>query len=255
MELDEKLLGPAPPDLAKRKDFEAALENYRPSDEARTVLNETTLVLLVGPSSSGRNTVITELLKTDRYHFIVSDTTRPPRVNNGVRETNGVEYWFRSEEDMLADIQKGEYLEAEVIFGQQVSGISIRELRKARDEQRIAVNDVDIGGIGNIMRAKPDTIALLLLPPSFDEWLHRLDNRGKMSKEEVRRRFETACRIFANGAESDHLTIVVNDTFERAVEQVRRIAEDGAIDTQEQLRGKALAERLLADTQSFLKSL
>ena len=246
---------PTAPHLLHRAQFEAALQDYHPSDEARSVLAESTLVLLVGPSSSGRNTVITELLKTERYHFIVSDTTRPQRINNGVREKNGVEYWFRSEKEMLDEIKRGEYLEAELLFGQQVSGISIRELRKARDEQRIAINDVDIGGIGSIMATKPDTIALLLLPPSFDVWMHRLENRGRMQTEEIRRRFETACRIFANGAENNHLTIVINDSLESAVAQVRAIAEEGKVDSAAQERGRALAEQLLIQTQNYLKSL
>lgn len=150
--------------------FEAALRDYHYSDRAKEILAQTKLVLLVGATASGRNTTIRELLKTDRYHFIISDTTRAPRKNNGVMEQNGVEYFFRSEEQMLEEIQNGEFLEAEIIHGRQVSGISIRELEKANQEHRIAINDVDIGGIQNVMALKPDTIPILMLPPSFDIW-------------------------------------------------------------------------------------
>ncbi|HSX29763.1 MAG TPA: hypothetical protein VLE73_04365 [Candidatus Saccharimonadales bacterium] len=241
------------PHLVRRLEFKEALYNYKPSPEARTVVQATPMVLLVGPSASGRNTIITELLKTGRYHFIVSDTTRPPRVNNGILERNGVEYWFISEDDMLEGIQQGEYLEAEIVFGQQVSGTSVRELRKTQQEGRIAITDIDVGGINAIMHTKPDTIALLLLPPSFEIWQQRLHQRGDMTLDEKRRRFETACRIFAACANDHRVTIIINDNLERAVQQVRRIAEDGAVDAAEQARGRAIAERLLIDTQTLLK--
>ncbi len=242
------------PHLHKIAEFKAAIEHYHVNENAQAVLNETTLVLLVGPSSSGRNTIIQHLLDSGRYHFIISDTTRPKRYNNGILETNGKEYWFRSEEDMLADIKKGEYLEAEVLFSQQVSGISIRELRKAQQEQRIAIGDVDIGGINNIMHAKPDTISIMVLPPSYEVWRERLDKRGTMSIEEIRRRFETACRIFASAVDN-RFVIVVNDEFEHSIVRLRHIVEEGIIDNAEQARGRALAEQLLAKTQAFLKTL
>ncbi|HSX30871.1 MAG TPA: hypothetical protein VLE99_03050 [Candidatus Saccharimonadales bacterium] len=247
---------PAAPVLHNRAAFDAALEDYHPSEEARQVLRETTLVLLVGPTSSGRNKIIDKLLESGRYHYIVSDTTRPPRVNKGVPEQNGVEYWFRSEEDVLTGIRQGEYLEAEIIHQQQVSGISIREMRKAREEQLIAITDVDIGGITNIAREKPDAITLLLLPPDFDTWMERLKRRSTMTKEDERRRLETACRIYATGADPDNrFTILVNDDFEHAVEKLRSIVEDGVINNHEQEEGKYLAERFLAETQEYLKKL
>src|SRR5690606_21781404 len=112
----------------------------------RQILAETQLMILVGPTSTGRNTLINELLKTGHYYFLVSDTTRPPRQNNGVWEQNGREYYFRTEDDMLKDIQAGLFVEAEIIHNQQVSGTSIREIKKARDQGKIALADVEILG-------------------------------------------------------------------------------------------------------------
>src|ERR1700712_1679606 len=147
-------------------EFKEVLETYHVSDSAKATLEDLTLVLLLGPTSSGRNTIIEHQLKTGNYNFIVSDTTRPPRTNDGVLETNGNEYWFRSEEEVLADLKAGQFLEAELIHDQQVSGISIRELEKARAQNKIAITDVDLGGMHKIMLAKPDTIAVMVLPPS-----------------------------------------------------------------------------------------
>src|ERR1700759_5108412 len=120
--------------LKHYQEFKAVLDSYQISDRARQAVQELKLALLLAPTSSGRNTIIRYQVGTGRYYYIISDTTRPPRVNDGVQEKNGREYWFRSEEEILADLKAGEYLEAEIIHNQQVSGISIRELEKAHSE-------------------------------------------------------------------------------------------------------------------------
>src|SRR5665213_1025428 len=101
--------------LVRIAEFRTALEGYHLSKAALQTLSQTELVLLVAPSSTGRNTIIWELLKIGDYHFVVSDTTRKPRVNDGLLEQSGREYWFRSEQEVLTDIQQGKYLEAAII--------------------------------------------------------------------------------------------------------------------------------------------
>jgi guanylate kinase len=76
------------------------------SERAKKALEGLNLVLLVAPTSTGRNTVIRELVSKHNYQFIISDTTRPPQYRDGRTEENGVEYFFRSEDDMLADLMQ-----------------------------------------------------------------------------------------------------------------------------------------------------
>ncbi len=245
MELTENAApAAAVPSLRRLSDFEAALAHYNISSEAQAILEQTPFAVLLGPTSSGRNTIIDKLVATGGYHFIISDTTRPPRVNNGVLEQNGVEYWFRPEDDMLADIKDGKFLEAEVIHRQQVSGISIRELAKAHNEHKIAITDIDIGGIENVVRLKPNVSVVMILPPSFEEWHRRLHNRGKMGNDEYRRRAETALRIFSAPLQYDYYSVVINDDLEQAVREVDGIARNGTHDPAAQARGVALARQL-----------
>lgn len=233
-------------------EFRAALAGYHLSAAAQKTLNQTKLVLLVAPSASGRNTIINELLKTGQYHFIVSDTTRQSRINNGAPEQNGREYWFRTEEEMLDELQRGEFLEAEIIHGQQVSGISIRELEKANRAHKIAITDVDIGGISNILHTKPDTVAILVLPPDFNEWQRRMRRRGDMPTDEHARRMQTATRIFEAALTDDRLKIVVNDDLADAVAHIDALARQHTIDPAHQAYGKHIAEQLFKQTQAIL---
>ncbi len=246
---------PQSPRLVHRAEFEETISNYQPSDHARRVLGRVTFAVMSGPTAAGRNTIIWELVKTGKYHYVISDTTRPKRQNNGEWEEDGKEYWFRSEADVLRDLKAGEFLEAEVIHGQQVSGISIRELERATREHRIAITDVDIGGVANALDAKEDTIALLVLPPDFHTWQQRLSKRGEMDPLELKRRLQTAERIFQMASQDDRLHIVLNDTIEHATQQVRNIVEGGSVGEASRRRLRRVAERLEQDTNDFLLTL
>ncbi len=244
------------PELEYINEFHAALNNYELSKHALEILQKTRLVVLTGPTASGRNTIINELLRTNDYNFIVSDTTRPPRYNDGILEQNGREYFFRQEADMLADIKAGNFLEAEVIHEQQVSGISIRELEKASKEHRTAIADTDIGGVSNILRLKPDAIAVLVLPLSFEIWHERLSSRGNMDKNEYRRRLQTAVRILQAGIhESNELKIIINDNLGDAAEEINELVQTHTVNDTRQGQGVAVAKELLDQTKQALAEL
>lgn len=241
--------------LAHIDEFHKILKDYKLSQTSLHALSQTELVVLVAPSSSGRNTLIRHLLKTGDYYFIVSDTTREKRTNDGVPEQNGVEYWFRSEEEVLEDIKAGKYLEAAVIHNQQVSGISVRELEKATQKEKIAITDAEIAGVENAIKLKPDTIAIFVLPPNFEEWQRRIKHRGDMNQEEYKRRMESAAVEFADALKHDYYKFVINESVEQAAEQVNIIAKLDVVDAETQARGRDLAERLYLDTKALLQTL
>ncbi|MDL2362975.1 MAG: hypothetical protein QFB86_01170 [Patescibacteria group bacterium] len=237
------------------EEFKKHLADYNLSKSSLQALSQTQLVLLVAPSSSGRNTIIRELMKTGDYYFIISDTTRLKRSNDGIMERDGVEYWFRPEEDVLQDIKDGKYLEAAVIHEQQVSGISIRELQMANDSEKIALTDAEIAGVDNALKLKPDTLAIFVLPPNFDEWQRRIKHRGEMNHEEYKRRMESAAVEFKAALEHDYYKFVINDSVLQAAEQIHTLAKLDYIDDEAQVKARELAKRLYVDTQALLKSL
>ena len=238
-------------ELKHKAEFRSVLKDYRPSQKAREVLEGMTLVLLTGPTACGRNTIINRLLDTGHYQFIVSDTTRKPRVNKGIPEQNGREYWFRSEEEILEDLKQGLFLEAELIHEQQVSGISIRELEKAKELHKIAIDEVDIQGISNVLPAKPDTIGVLIIPPHFEEWMQRVNGRGEMHAEEQLRRFRTAAGMFAMARDGTY-PVIINDSLDDAVHKVDSLAKTGEL-LEDQTQARAVAAQLYDDTQKYLK--
>jgi len=250
-----KLSAGTAPKLTRREEFEAALKDYKVSDEGRKILAKTPFMVMVAPTSTGRNTLINELVKTGKYHFIVSDTTRPPRENNGILERDGVEYFFRAEDDMLADIKAGMFLEAEVIHKQQVSGISIREIKKAQELDKIAITDVEIlGGIA-VANIKPDAWVIYLVPPSFDEWLNRINGRTPLGKDELRNRLEGAIKGFRLALDNDCFTFIVNVEKEDTVKIIEEITRTGTHHRKDEQEVRELVRTLWMQTQEFLDQL
>lgn len=233
-------------------EFREALADYRLSETALQTLAELQLVLIVGPTSSGRNTIIRELVKTGGYHFIVSDTTREPRANDGVMEQDGVEYWFRTEEEMLQEIRAGEFLEAAIIHNQQVSGVSIRELAKARDSQKIAINEVEVRGADNAYRAKPDAVIIFSVPPGFPKWMERLHKRGALPEDEIRRRLESACLEFDAALTHDYYRFIINDDIDEAVAVVDGMVRLGQHDRYREALARDLVKNLYQQTRNYL---
>jgi guanylate kinase len=232
--------------LHHKAEFIAAIADHRVSDNAQAVLDSTKLVVLSGIAGGGRNTIINYLVEHYNYFFIVSDTTRPPKFRNGALEQNGVHYYFRTEEDMLRDIQNGEFIEAEVIHDQQVSGTSIRELKRARDSGKIAIHDFEYQGAQNVAAAKPDTYVIGLLPPSYDEWIERLTGREDMHSDEFLNRLATAEKVLEAMLSLPFFRLVVNDTLEDCAQKIRAIVEEGADDTNEQAHCHQVATDILA---------
>lgn len=239
--------------LEHLQEFQQILSNYRISEQSQTTLQQTRLVAMVAPSSAGRNTIIRELVKSEDYHYIVSDTTRQKRTNDETREQDGVEYWFRSENEILDDLREGKFLEAAIIHNQQVSGISIRELETARAEGKAALTDIEIVGMQNIIAVKPDTFALFILPPSFDVWMERMDGRGKMSLDEKRRRLGSAILEFTAAIDHDYYTFIINDDFHNSVKKIHSVVM-GAVQSPDQKDGRELAKKLRSSTESWLYS-
>lgn len=241
--------------LHHKESFKEVLANYRPSPDSLSVLNDVQLLILQGITGSGRNTIIDKLVERGVCQQIVSDTTRPPKIRNGVMEQNGVQYYFRSEEDVLADLRAGKYLEAELIHDQQVSGISIRELQRVNDADKISVNEVAREGVENIRALKPDAAFAFVIPPNYDVWMQRLVAREAMSQEELRNRMNSAVLEIHEALTKPYFYFIVNDDLEAAVDDISKIAQNMNTATPNvNAEERSIAEQLLTSIEQHLST-
>ena len=240
--------------LVHAEEFRKVLANYQPSEAVRKVLATLRLLLFVAPTATGRDTVIHELIKTGHYFPLITDTTRQPRINNGVPEQHGREYWFRSEEEMLHDLAKGELAGAAIIHNQQVSGVSRDQLIAAQIDGKIALTDIDIVGATELHKLKPDTMCVFMVPLSFDIWMERLHARGNMSLDELERRMESAERELSTALQSDYFRFFLNDTLEGTIAELDRLVMTGQYDPFKERSVRALAQQLYEDVERYLGS-
>ncbi len=242
------------PVLHHRAEFEVVLKNYRMSDAALETLQQTPFVILVAASGAGRNTIIEHLIKGGHYYYVVSDTTRPPRVRGGIPiEHNGVQYFFRSEDDVLQDLKEGKFVEAAIIHEQQVSGMSVREIEAAQRSHKVAITDLEVQGSATISAMKPDTVNIFVLPPSFDEWLSRIRKRSNLPEAEIRNRIETAVTELTIALESDRFIFVINDDLYEAIDVIDEIARLGKHHRAAEDHAHVLAAALRDQAVEFLK--
>src|SRR3954467_832918 len=90
------------------------IAHYAPGEKTIAVLRTTPIALVVGISGAGKDTIVTRLLQTGEYRAIVSHTTRAMRENSGIKEQNGVEYYFIDFQEAAELIANKAYIEVKV---------------------------------------------------------------------------------------------------------------------------------------------
>lgn len=176
-------------------------------------------VAICAPSGTGKTTVARALVQnSENLVFSVSATTRPARPS----EQAGVDYHFVSRDEFEAMIARGELLEWAEVHG-DLYGTPHANLEEAERQAKLPILDIDVQGARQVVAARPNTVTIFLLPPSFESLLERLRSRGSEDDARLRQRLETAQR------ELDRLDafeyVVVNDRLEETVTRVHSIID------------------------------
>jgi guanylate kinase len=106
------------------------------------------------------------------------------------------------------------------MFGHR-SGTPAADVEAARGAGDDVLLEVDVQGARSVRERVPDAVLIFLQPPSEEELERRLRARGTEQGEELELRLTEARREMAAAPEFDH--VVVNDTVERAVQEVLAI--------------------------------
>ena len=175
------------------------------------------LVILSGPSGTGKSTVIGGLMKRrNDIRFSVSATTRAPRPG----EENGKDYFFLTRDEFDRMVDEDAFLEHATYVGNSY-GTPAGPVEEQLAAGYNVLLDIEVQGAAQVMARRSDAVSIFLLPPSLEELERRLRNRGTDSDEKIQSRLQTAREEFTHL--SEYAYIIVNDDIDKAVRELDAI--------------------------------
>ena len=130
--------------------------------------------VLTGPSGAGKGTMVQALLaRIPQLRLAVSATTRPRRP----RESDGVDYWFISDEEFDRRLAEGDFLEFHVFPWGQRSGTLRSELERIAAGGGVPLLELELNGSIAVKRAMPEAVTIFVDAP-IDELERRLRDPG-----------------------------------------------------------------------------
>ncbi len=175
------------------------------------------LIVISGPSGVGKGTIFSRLLASDpSLTFSVSATTRSPR--NG--ETDGVDYFFITEDQYQELVQQDAFLEHATVHGHSYGTLKSQIVEKLEKGLNVVL-DIDPQGAKQVMAQWPDCVSIFLLPPSYDKLRQRLYGHNTDATEEIERRLKNAKGEIEQAGMYQY--VVVNDDLQVALNQVTAI--------------------------------
>ena len=150
--------------------------------------------MISAPSGAGKTTLCDALRQTPDFVYSVSCTTRPPRAG----EIEGDDYHFLSQEDFLARVEAGEFLEYATVHGRYYGTLRKPLVANLQNGVDVLI-DVDTQGAAAIRAFNDTTIRhalcdVFIMPPDLDELRRRLTKRGTETAEQIETRIVTAAR-------------------------------------------------------------
>ena len=171
------------------------------------------LLIISGPSGSGKGTIVERLVDDLGYRVSISATTRNPRPN----EENGVHYFFKTKEEFEKMIEAGELLEHACFCGNYY-GTPKEYVERQLVEGNNIILEIEVQGALQVKKKYNDAVLIFTMPPTIAELRRRLVNRGTEDMETIDKRIKRA------EEELEYLPqyayIVINDTVEQAVRDV-----------------------------------
>ena len=179
------------------------------------------LMVISGPSGVGKGTIV-KALKQRRKDVVesVSCTTRAPRE----KEVHGREYFFLSKEEFLRRIDENDFLEYDAHFENYYGTPKsfVYEMLKTKS----VILEIDVVGALKVKEQCPESVLVMIAPPSKEELKKRLEGRETETQEQIEKRIARLEYELSMQDKYDH--VVINDDLEKAICEVESILDKSA---------------------------
>ena len=175
------------------------------------------LIVVSGPSGSGKGTVIQEFLKGNSNAWLsVSCTSRDPRPGDIPNES----YFFLTREEFEEKINNNEFLEYAEYNGNYY-GTPKEHIEDKLTKGLDVLLEIEVQGALKVKELVPEAICIFIMPPSMKELKNRLVGRGTETKDKILARFKTAYQEINSVTSYNY--VVINDEVKNAVNKISAI--------------------------------
>ncbi|MBS3994376.1 MAG: guanylate kinase [Alkaliphilus sp.] len=179
--------------------------------------NKGLLIVVSGPSGTGKGTICKQLLNAvSDLKLSVSATTRAPRAD----ESQGVNYSFIDKQQFETMINEHELLEYAKVYDNfygTPKKYVVDEINKGND----VLLEIDIQGALQVKEKYPEGVFVFILPPSMKELKKRIVSRGSETEDSLNKRYKSATEEISFVREYNYL--IINDEVDMAVEKLKAI--------------------------------
>ena len=174
-------------------------------------------IVLSSPSGAGKTSISKKLLLKDKsISLSISCTTRPMRKG----ELNKKDYIFIKEDNFKNLISSNEFIEHADVFGYKY-GTLRKNIDKLFNKKKDVLFDIDWQGYQQLKQSGLEVVGIFILPPNKKELIKRLKNRGRDTKEEMKKRMNLVQNEISHYPEYDY--VVVNKDLNQCVNQIHNI--------------------------------
>lgn len=184
------------------------------------------ILVLVGKSSSGKDTLMKELVESSSFCGVISTTSRSIREY----ETEDVNYYFTSIDEFINKIENNDFIEYRK-YNTKLN--SVNEVwyygteKKSINTEKDSILVLDVQGLKDIKKYFPDeTIIGIYLHCPLNLRTERAKNRGSFCEIEWNRRIQTDKIDFENVYEEVDYVLNGTKTVRELVDAVKDILRD-----------------------------
>lgn len=183
------------------------------------------LLLILGPSGSGKGTVLRYLRENyPEAIFPLSCTARAPREG----EVEGEVYLFVSKDEFEERIERGDFLEYAIVHGTNYYGTLKESILTPMEEGKLVIREVDVQGLRSIRDlVHPENLtSIFLTVDSWETLRNRIVSRAEISEEEVERRHQSFLVEMEWAKEVDHVVVNQDGELQKTFDTLDGILKD-----------------------------